>query len=111
MSKMFLVSVSSHRHLASALTRGQSRHVQSKASLKQQEITDDTLLPNYSVTHRVEIDELGDASHAHDGDGLVHAAGLGAHIPLACARKLCNFLHKLKERQLGGWSLANEDAA
>ena len=45
----------------------------------------------------MEVDELRDARHAHHGDGLVHAAGLGAHIALACARELRHFLLAIRE--------------
>ena len=39
------------------------------------------------ATHRIEFDELGDVAGAHDGDGLIHAARLGAHILLADGRE------------------------
>lgn len=44
------------------------------------------------MARRVEGDELGDASLAHDGDGLVHAARLHAHILLALRRKVRHLL-------------------
>ena len=40
----------------------------------------------------MEVDHLCDAGHAHHGDGLVHAARLGAHVALAGARKLRDLL-------------------
>jgi hypothetical protein len=44
------------------------------------------------AARRVEGDELGDAGLAHDGDGLVHAARLRAHVLLALRRKVRDLL-------------------
>ena len=44
------------------------------------------------ATHRIELDQLGHHGHAHQGDGLVHATRLSAHIALAGCRELSHVL-------------------